>query len=95
MEEIKMSKKVKLRALAVLSCGALCLTAIPLAACGGTKRDDIIIMAEEFSGLFNPFYATSAADMEVLNLINLNMLTTDSEGNLVYGDEYATVVKDF
>ena len=89
-----MKKKVTLRALAVLSCGALCLTAIPLSACG-SKRDDIVLMAEEFSGLFNPFYATSAADMEVLNLINLSMLTTDSKGDIVFGDEYATVVKDF
>ena len=90
-----MNKKSTLRALAVLSCGALGLTAIPLSACGATKRDDIVIMTEEFSGLFNPFYATSGADMEVVNLTQLGMLTTNSKGELVYGDDEATVAKDF
>ena len=90
-----MSKKRTLRALAVVAGGALCLTAIPLSAC--TKsRDDIIIMAtEEFSGLFNPFYATSGADIEVVNLTQLAMLTTDADGNLVAGNDYATAVLDY
>ena len=90
----KMSKKGTMRTLAVLAGGFLCLTAIPLSACG-KSRDDIIIMSEEFSGLFNPFYATSGADMEVVNLTQLGMLTTDASGNLVAGENEATAVLDY
>lgn len=89
-----MNKKVTVRAMAVAACGVLVAGAIPLSACK-TKRDSIVIMAEEFSGLFNPFYATAGADMDVVGQTQLSMLTTDSNGNLVAGDDYATVVKDY
>ena len=59
------------------------------------KRDSIVIMTEELSGLFNPFYATSGADMGVVGLTQIGMLTTDKNGNSVAGDDYDTVVKDF
>ena len=87
-------KKGAIRTCAVLATGALCLTAIPLSACT-TDRDDIIIMAEEFSGLFNPFYATSGSDMDVVGLTQISMLTTDAEGKLVAGEDQATVVLDY
>lgn len=90
-----MTKKRALQALAAVAGGVMCLSAIPLSACR-PKRDDIIIMAtEEFSGLFNPFYATSGADIDVVNLTQLAMLTTDSESNIVAGEEYATAVLDY
>ncbi len=62
---------------------------------GGKKRDNIVIMTEELSGLFNPFYATSGTDMDVVGMTQIGMLTTDRSGKTVAGDEYATVVKDF
>ena len=89
-----MNKKGVLRTFAVLAGGAMTLTAIPLSACT-KERDDIVIMAEEFSGLFNPFYATSGSDMEVVGLTQISMLTTDSNGNLVAGENEATVVLDY
>ncbi len=89
-----MSKKVTVRAMALAACGVMGLAAIPLTACK-SNRDSIVIMAEEFSGLFNPFYATSGSDMEVVGLTQLSMLTTDSKGELIAGDNEATVVKEF
>lgn len=90
-----MSKKVTVRALALLAGGALCFTAIPLSACGGGSSDSIVVMSEEFSGLFNPFYATSGADIDVVNLTQLNMLTTNSNGEIVAGEDQATAVLDY
>lgn len=90
-----MNKKHGLRALAVLAGGAMCVTAIPLSACGNKGRDSIIIMAEEFSGLFNPFYATAGSDMDVVGMTQLSMLTTNSKGELVAGEDEATVVLDY
>ena len=89
-----MNKKVK-SAIAVALCGALSLTvALPLAACGGGK-DSIVLMMEEPTGLFNPFYATAGADMDVVGLTQISMLSTDNEGNPVAGEDYATVALDF
>ena len=88
-----MNKKRAIRTMAVAACGVLCVGALPLSACG--KRDSIVIMAEEFSGLFNPFYATSGSDMDVVGLTQISMLTTDASSNLVCGDKEATVVKDY
>ena len=90
-----MSKKVTVRALALLAGGALCFTAIPLSACGGGNSDSIVVMSEQFSGLFNPFYATSGADMDVVGMTQLSMLTTDSSGNIVAGEDEATAVLDY
>ena len=55
-----------------------------------TKKDSIVIMTEELSGLFNPFYATSGTDMDVVGMTQIGMLATDSAGNPTAG-----VVKDF
>ncbi|MDE6411871.1 MAG: hypothetical protein K2L02_05000, partial [Clostridia bacterium] len=91
-----MNKKVTLRALAVAAGGVMCFAALPLTACKTDDgSDNIVIMAEEFSGLFNPFYATSGSDMEVVGLTQLSMLTTDSKGKIVAGDDQATVVKAY
>ena len=89
-----MKKKGTIRTCALLAGGLLALTAIPFSACG-KKRDDIVIMAEEFSGLFNPFYATSGSDMDVVGLTQISMLTTDSKGNLTAGENESTVVLDY
>lgn len=60
-----------------------------------SRKDSIVIMTEELSGLFNPYYATSGADMDVVGLTQIGMLSTDSNGQTVAGDDYPTVVKDF
>lgn len=60
-----------------------------------TKKDSIVLMTEELSGLFNPFYATSGADMDVVGMTQLSMLATDSSGKPTAGKDEATVVLDF
>lgn len=42
-------------------------------------------------GNFNPFFYSSANDGSVIAMTQISMMTTDSEGNLVCGDDYATV----
>ena len=74
---------------------------LPVAGCGGDNgggkknRDSIVIMSEELSGLFNPFYATSGADMDVVGMTQLGMLATDENGKPVVGKDEATVVLDY
>ncbi|MBQ8658110.1 MAG: hypothetical protein IJ506_03165 [Clostridia bacterium] len=73
---------------------------LPVAGCGddgGSKknRDSIVIMSEELSGLFNPFYATSGPDMEVVGMTQLGMLATDEKGKAIAGKDEATAVLDF
>ncbi len=83
--------------------GVMAVSALPFtAACSKKNRDSIVIMTEELSGLFNPFYATSGADMDVVGMTQISMLSTDLVGEgeekeieIVAGDEYASVVKDY
>ncbi len=44
-------------------------------------------------GNFNPFFYTSANDGSIVAMTQISMMTTDSDGNLVCGDKYATVSK--
>ena len=62
---------------------------------GGSKKDAIVLMTEELNGLYNPFYATAATDQDVIGMTQIGMLSTDSNGNPVAGDDQATVVKDY
>ena len=91
-------KKRMARALSLLLCGAVSFSTISatMAACKDEEeKDSIVIMTEELSGLFNPFYATAGADMDVVGMTQIGMLSTDREGNPVAGDNESTVVKDF
>ena len=92
-----MKKKGLYRAVAVALCGAMSATAmVSLASCKKkNKRDAIVLMTEELSGLFNPFYATSGTDQDVVGMTQIGMLSTDSNGKTVAGEEYPTVVLDY
>ena len=94
-----MNKKKLLRALSVSLCSVMALSvAMPLASCGGggkKKKSSITIMTEELNGLFNPFYATSGTDMDVVGMTQIGMLSTDSAGSPVAGDDLPTVTKAF
>ena len=93
----KLPKKMVQRIVAcTLGVVTVASSAIVLVQCMGKKeKDSIVIMTEELSGLFNPFYATSGADMGVVGLTQISMLSTDKDGNLVAGDDQPTVVKDW
>ena len=62
---------------------------------GKSNKDAIVLMTEELNGLYNPFYATAGTDQDVIGLTQIGMLSTDSEGNTVAGDDEATVVKAY
>jgi len=91
-----MKKKIIAR---ILSALLVCTAVIPaFAGCGegnNKKKDSIVIMTEELSGLFNPFYATSGADMDVVGMTQIGMLSTDRKGRSTAGKDEPTVVLDF
>ncbi len=93
-----MNKKVLTRTMAVVICGAVGAACLPALA-GCAKKDSIVIMTEELSGLFNPYYATSATDQDVIGMTQIGMLTYDADENgnvtVVADDEHATVCKAF
>ncbi len=93
-----MNKKLT-RVLSLAVCGVLSFGAFSgLVGCKddeGSKKDTIVIMAEEMSGLFNPYYATSGPDNDVVGMTQISMLSTDETGNAIAGDDQPTVVKDF
>ena len=94
-----MFKKQATRVLSMMLCSAICVsTCASLVGCVTTtnkKKDSIVIMTDELSGLFNPFYATSGADMDVVGMTQIGMLSTDKDGNPIAGDDEPTVVKAF
>lgn len=92
-----MKKKKVFSALCSVLCGVMAVSAVgaSFASCSNKKKSSIVIMTEELSGLFNPFYATSGTDMDVVGMTQIGMLSTDSDGNLVANDDTATVAKAF
>ena len=91
-----MYQKKAVRVLCTVLCGIMSLSTLTsFAGCTGKKKDSVVIMTEELSGLFNPFYATSGTDMDVVGMTQIGMLSTDNDGMPVAGDDLATVVKDF
>ncbi len=82
----------------------LCMLAGTLAMAGcsepeAVKPDAFVVMTEQPDGLFNPFFATSANDANIVAMTQIAMLTTDYKGgnsvDVGYGDGQAVVVKDY
>lgn len=46
-------------------------------------------------GVFNPFFSTSAYDSSIVGMTQIGMLSTDSKGNITFGDDEPTVTKDY
>ncbi len=90
-----MTKKKLIRAISLVLCGAVGAACIPSLAGCVSHKDSIVIMTEELSGLFNPFYATSGTDMDVVGMTQISMLSTDNNGDPVANDDLPTVVKAF
>ena len=96
---MKISKKA-IRIIAIVVAVAVVATVVPIVLItslsgSGSRKDSIVIMTEDVSGLFNPFYATTGADMSVVGLTQISMLSTDASGSPTWGDDEPTVVKDF
>ncbi len=93
-----MNKSVTRIACLVLSA----VTILPLASCKKKKKyvndpetRPVVFATETPDGNFNPFFATSGADSELLSLTQLGMLTTDESGNITYGKDEPTVALDY
>ena len=90
-----MNKNKLFRVMSTVLCGVVAFSTMTSLVGCKKKKDSITIMTEELSGLFNPFYATSGTDMDVVGMTQIGMLSTDDEGNTVAGDDHPTVVQDF
>ncbi len=55
----------------------------------------VVFATELPDGNFNPFFATSGVDSEMLGMTQLGMLTTDKDGQIVYGEDEPTVTLDY
>jgi ABC-type transport system substrate-binding protein len=49
---------------------------------------------QELDKVFNPFFATTAADSSIVSMTQIGMLGNDSSGNVTYGDNEGVVTKD-
>lgn len=87
-------KKQLIRALCVVCCIAML---IPAVSCSKKKQTydpesyPMTFAIGSLDGNFNPFFYTSANDGSVISMTQISMLSTDSAGELVCGEDYPTV----
>ena len=66
---------------------------------GGTEKPNaFVIMSDEFDGNFNPFFSTTGADSTIVSMTQIGMLSSeyvDGAVKVAFGENYATVAKDF
>ena len=96
---------MKKRIVALTLCIVMCLSTVALvSSCGGNnggakaKADTFVIMSEDFDGNFNPFFSTTAADGTIVSMTQIGMLSSEYVDGVVkvaYGENHATVTKDF
>lgn len=90
-------KKIFKRSLCFCLC--IAMMASMLTGCGkGGKRDAFVVMSEQLDGLFNPFFSTSGADVTIMGMTQIGMLTSkyvDGEAQVAYGEDEAVVTKDY
>ena len=95
---------MKKRLLALVLCILMFSSIIAtFAGCGGsnngkTTPDALVLMSDELDGLFNPFFSTTAADGTIVSMTQIGMLSSEYVDGVVkvaYGENHATVTKDF
>ncbi|MBQ9730180.1 MAG: hypothetical protein IJV80_05160 [Clostridia bacterium] len=60
-----------------------------------TENRPVVFSIGALDQNFNPFFSTSATDTEIISVTQLGMLTIDSEGNYICGENEATVALDY
>lgn len=55
----------------------------------------VVFATQDLDGLFNPFYYTSGTDGTIVGMTQLSMFTTDKNGAIAYGKDYASLVLDY
>ena len=84
----------------IFSLGLLALASFTIASCGnnGSSNDPnraLVLSSQELDKVFNPFYASSAPDSQVVSMTQIGMLANDAKGNIVYGEDEGVVVLDY
>ena len=59
------------------------------------ETDAVVFATEAMDGNFNPFFATSGPDTEIVAQTQISMLTSDALGNPVCGQDQPTVALDY
>lgn len=96
MNKKKFTNAVALSLCSIMGAGTLAA----FAGCGSSKPEALVVMSEELDGNFNPFFSTTGADMEIVGMTQISMLTTEyvdeaTGVKVAYGDKEAVVVKDY
>ena len=60
-----------------------------------TEIRPVVFSTEPLDGNFNPFFATSATDVNILSLTQISMLGVDADGNVACGQDQPTVVDSY
>ena len=60
-----------------------------------TETRPVVFSTEPLDGNFNPFFATSATDVNILSLTQISMLGVDADGNVACGQDQPTVVDSY
>ncbi len=55
----------------------------------------LVLATAELDGVFNPFYASSAADGTIVGMTQIGMLSSDKDGKVAYGANEPCVVLDY
>ncbi len=55
----------------------------------------LVLATEALDGTFNPFFATSATDTEIISMTQIGMLSVNGQGKPSCGEDEPTVVKDY
>ena len=91
--------KPKFQKMAVALAAVLALSGV-LAGCKDDSMYDsensyVTMALQGCDGMFNPFFATSEYDSEVVGMTQIGMLSSNSKGEITYGDDEAVVTKDY
>lgn len=60
-----------------------------------TETRPLVMATEALDGNFNPFFATSATDTEVISMTQIGMLGVDKDGKPTCGENESTVALDY
>lgn len=55
----------------------------------------LILQSATFDGVFNPFFASSAYDVDVTEMVNVGLLLLDPSGTVIANDNRDSVAKDY
>ena len=61
----------------------------------GSKEDvPLLLSSQELDKIFNPFFASSAPDSQIVGMTQIGMLGNDAKGNITYGEDEAVAALD-